>query len=53
MTFFGQYTLAALQTCFNKVSESLLLPNPQRKHNTKVQPPDFSEAELKARSAAI
>jgi neutral ceramidase len=53
MTFFGQYTLAALQTCFNKVAESLLLPNLQRKHNTKVQPPDFSEAELKARSAAI
>jgi neutral ceramidase len=53
MTFFGQYTLAALQTCFNKVAESLLLPNLQRKHNTKVQPPDFSEAELKARSAKI
>jgi neutral ceramidase len=53
MTFFGQYTLAALQTCFNKVAENLLLPDPQRKHNPKIHPPDFSEEELKARSATI
>lgn len=51
MTFFGQYTLAALQTCFNKVAENLLLTDSKRKHNHKIQPPDFSEAELKARSA--
>jgi hypothetical protein len=53
MTFFGQYTLAALQTCFNKIAENLLLPDSKRKHNPKIQPPDFSETELKARSAVI
>jgi neutral ceramidase len=51
MTFFGQYTLAAMQTCFNKVAENLLLPEQKRKRDSKLHPPDFSETELKARSA--
>lgn len=53
MTFFGQYTLAAMQTCFNKVAENLLLPQEKRKHDSKMHPPDFTETELKARSAEI
>lgn len=52
MTFYGHYTLAAMQTCFNKVAENLLLPTGKRKHDKKTLPPDFSEKEINARSAS-
>ncbi len=49
MTFFGHYTLAALQTCFRRVS-TLFESAPDIK-STGIQPPEFSPHELNLRTA--
>ena len=51
-TVFGQYTLAAMQTVFAKLSEVILSAKEKRKINRKVQPPEFSAEELRKRTYA-
>lgn len=49
MTFFGQYTLAAVQTCFRKVSK--LFDKTTTNSDSGPQPPEFSAHELNLRTA--
>ncbi len=49
MTFFGQYTLAAVQTCFRKVSK--LFDKSTANSDSGPQPPEFSAHELSLRTA--
>lgn len=49
-TLFGQHTLAAFQTEFSKMAETLCLPAEKRHIPEAPQPPEFSEAELEKRS---
>lgn len=52
MTFFGQYTLAAMQTCFRKVALKLgAKPNAKENSMAVTYPPEFSPEELALRSA--
>lgn len=52
MTFFGQYTLAAMQTCFRKVAQKLGTKSKAKENpNTLTYPPKFSPEELALRSA--
>jgi len=51
MNFFGQYTLAAMQTAFNNLAVDLLKPEQIRTKITELEPPAFSSAELNARSS--
>jgi neutral ceramidase len=50
MNFFGQYTLAAIQTAFNSVCINLLKPEVLRQSEGTIKPPDFSDTELRART---
>ena len=52
MNFFGQFTLAAMQTTFNNLAADLLKPEQIRTKVTELEPPAFSTAELNARSSA-
>lgn len=52
MNFFGQYTLAAMQTAFNNLAADLLKPEQIRNKVTVLEPPAFSTVELNARSYA-
>lgn len=52
-TLFGQHTLAAFQTEFTKMAETLCLPSDSRHIPEAPQPPEFSEAELKKRTSLI
>jgi neutral ceramidase len=52
-TLFGQHTLAAFQTEFTKMAETLCLP-PENRHIPEApQPPIFSKAELDKRTSVI
>jgi neutral ceramidase len=53
MTFFGHYTLAAMQTSFKKLAEQLLREPGRRAVQSEVQPPEFSTEELAKRSQPI
>ncbi len=49
-TIFGQWTLAAFQTRFEKLAEELLKPEAQRQHDRRTRPQPVPEAELALRS---
>ena len=50
MNFFGQYTLAAMQTAYNNLAADLLKPEQIRNKVNEAEPPIFSSAELNARA---
>ncbi len=49
-TIFGQWTLAAFQTCFARLSRELLKPEPDRDHDRTTRPPAPPAEELALRS---
>lgn len=49
-TLFGQWTLAAFQTCFAQLAEEILKPETERAHDRVRRPPPVPEHELALRS---
>lgn len=49
-TVYGQWTLAAFQTCFRELAGALAQPAAQRQHDTHTRPPVTPEEELRLRT---